>query len=234
MAEQAGDAIARLDRLRASGAERVEPVRFAYLQALARRLNDQPAAIRTLLAARISAEAAALENRCLAASAVSEAPPSPPSESPLGLLLHDIGEMASSQREAQPLPPAGQPKRAPAARKSKIGAPAAPELKSVTYFRKTWSKLSTEQQLTQTLAQAPENAGPMNSQHLVLRSLEFMRDTAPAYLQGFMSYIDALIWLEEASPLKAATPAAKAKEARAKDRAAKESAGKEKPRAKGR
>lgn len=40
----------------------------------------------------------------------------------------------------------------------------------------------------------------MNSQHLVLRSLELMRDLAPDYLQGFMSYIDTLIWLEHADP----------------------------------
>jgi hypothetical protein len=42
----------------------------------------------------------------------------------------------------------------------------------------------------------------MNSQHLVLRSLERMRDIAPDYLQGFMSYIDTLIWLDHADPTK--------------------------------
>ena len=42
----------------------------------------------------------------------------------------------------------------------------------------------------------------MNSQHLVLRSLERMRDLAPDYLQGFMSYIDTLIWLDHADPTK--------------------------------
>ena len=45
----------------------------------------------------------------------------------------------------------------------------------------------------------------MNSQHLVLRSLERMRDIAPDYLQGFMSYIDTLIWLEHAAPTKLGT-----------------------------
>ena len=84
---------------------------------------------------------------------------------------------------------------------SSVGhSPQAAELKSVAYFRNTWSRLSTEQQLTQTLAQAPANAGPMNSQHLVLRSLEVMRDISPDYLQAFMSYIDALIWLDHADP----------------------------------
>jgi hypothetical protein len=87
---------------------------------------------------------------------------------------------------------------------SSAGNPPAAELKSVAYFRNTWSRLSTEQQLTQTLAQAPANAGPMNSQHLVLRSLETMRDISPDYLQNFMSYIDALIWLDHADPTRPA------------------------------
>ena len=77
--------------------------------------------------------------------------------------------------------------------------PEAPQLRSIARFQDTWARLSTEQQLTQTLAQAPENAGPMNSQHLVLRSLQRMQDIAPDYLQSFMSYIDTLIWLESAA-----------------------------------
>jgi hypothetical protein len=88
----------------------------------------------------------------------------------------------------------------PKSQNSSAGNSPATELKSVAYFRNTWSRLSTEQQLTQTLAQAPANAGPMNSQHLVLRSLEVMRDISPDYLQAFMSYIDALIWLDHADP----------------------------------
>ena len=39
----------------------------------------------------------------------------------------------------------------------------------------------------------------MNSQHLVLRSLQRMQDIAPDYLQSFMSYVDTLIWLESAA-----------------------------------
>jgi hypothetical protein len=77
--------------------------------------------------------------------------------------------------------------------------PEATQLRSIARFQDTWARLSTEQQLTQTLAQAPENAGPMNSQHLVLRSLQRMHDIAPDYLQSFMSYIDTLIWLESAA-----------------------------------
>lgn len=72
------------------------------------------------------------------------------------------------------------------------------ELKSLRYFRDTWSKLSVDRQLSLALAQAPDNAGPLNSHHLVLRSLQLMSELAPDYLQHFLSYADAMLWLEQA------------------------------------
>jgi len=78
------------------------------------------------------------------------------------------------------------------------------ELKSLRYFRSTWSRLSAEQQLAQALAQAPENAGPLNSHLLVLRALQLMQDVSPDYLQRFMSYVDTLLWLEQADDLSGA------------------------------
>lgn len=78
------------------------------------------------------------------------------------------------------------------------GAQAQGELKSLRYFRRTLSKLSVDRQLSRALAQAPENAGPLNSHFLVLQSLTLMRDTAPSYLEQFMSYVDALLWLDQA------------------------------------
>lgn len=191
-----GDFQAQLDALRASGAAARDPVRFAYLEALIRRVAGQPAAIRQALSARISAAASELAgSQPAATSGVAE----PDTASPLTELLAYISGHA--HEPAAMLQPTSENatvsrKIRPKSKKS----PAGPELKSVAIFRNEWSKLSTEQQLTQTLAQAPENAGPMNSQHLVLRSLERMRDIAPDYLQGFMSYIDTLIWLDHADP----------------------------------
>ena len=201
-----GDVQAQLDALRASGAADRDPVRFAYLEALSRRAAAQPAAIRHSLNARISAVANELANR--PAQAPTEIALTSPA-SPLADLLAYISQQAHGQPDAtQPANETsrGNRKNRP---KSKTASAAprqqGPELKSVAIYRNEWSKLSTEQQLTQTLAQAPENAGPMNSQHLVLRSLERMRDIAPEYLQGFMSYIDSLIWLEHADPTKPVT-----------------------------
>jgi hypothetical protein len=64
----------------------------------------------------------------------------------------------------------------------------------------------------------------MNSQHLVLRSLQRMRDIAPDYLQGFMSYVDALIWLEQADPTKGAASRSSGSTGESKARTAKRGA----------
>jgi len=73
--------------------------------------------------------------------------------------------------------------------------PAAPEM--LDYFRKTWASLRTENQLRQSLGQVPQNAGPLNSNSLVHRSLSLMRELSPGYLQHFLSYADALSWMEQ-------------------------------------
>lgn len=76
------------------------------------------------------------------------------------------------------------------------GAPS--ELKSVKYFRSTWSKLSVNQQVKHAMLQAPHNAGPINSHMVSLRSLALMRDISPDYLNRFMTYMDGLSCLDQA------------------------------------
>lgn len=186
---------ARLDALRSSGANERDPVRFAHLEALSRRVAAQPPAIRRPLLARLDA----LASELAIATAPLETDNPAAAASPLADLLAYISQQAHAPHgglQPRAVAPATDGKAPPQSRK----APPGPELKAVAIFRDAWSRLSTEQQLTQTLAQAPENAGPMNSQHLVLRSLQVMRDIAPDYLQGFMSYVDTLIWLEQADP----------------------------------
>ena len=196
----------QLAALRASGAPERDPVRFAYLDALARRAGSQAEPIRQALNAKISAIADELAAN--SAPQPTEITPST-TASPLADLLTYINQHAHVQSDATPAKneiPAVNRKNRPNFKSISTGqTPQGPELKSVANYRNEWSRLSTEQQRTQTLAQAPENAGPMNSQHLVLRSLERMRDIAPDYLQGFMSYIDTLIWLEQADPTRAAS-----------------------------
>ena len=72
-----------------------------------------------------------------------------------------------------------------------------PEMEVLDYFRKTWTRVSAEKQFRQSLAQVPGNAGPLNSSSLVHRSLSLMRELSPGYLEQFLSYIDALSWMEQ-------------------------------------
>jgi hypothetical protein len=98
---------------------------------------------------------------------------------------------------------------------------AAADAKTVQFFKRTWSRLSADQRLAQSRASLPENAGPLNSQHLVHRSLVLMRELSPEYLEHFVGYIDALQWLEQAN--EAATQelaAARAAQARPRSMAA--------------
>jgi hypothetical protein len=74
----------------------------------------------------------------------------------------------------------------------------------------------SEKQLRQSLKKAPGNAGPLNSSSLVHRSLSLMRELSPGYLQQFLSYVDALSWMEQingggALPAKEAPRAATAR-----------------------
>jgi len=66
------------------------------------------------------------------------------------------------------------------------------------YFRRTWTRLSADQRLAQSQSSLPENAGPLNSQHLVHRSLAQMRELSPAYFDRFIAHVDALLWMERA------------------------------------
>ena len=91
-----------------------------------------------------------------------------------------------------------------------------PELGLLDYFRATWSRVSTDRQLRQSQEQVHENAGPLNSNHLVHRALSLMRAQSPGYLHQFLAYIDALAWMEQmgavgALPAKDAPRAAKPK-----------------------
>jgi hypothetical protein len=85
--------------------------------------------------------------------------------------------------------------------------PPAGELKTVREHRGTWVQLGVQQRLTQTLAQVPDNAGPLNTQRLMHQALSLMGRTSPAYLQHFMAHVEALLALDPLSPPPAA-PAA--------------------------
>lgn len=90
-----------------------------------------------------------------------------------------------------------------------------PELRSASRFRETWSRISAEDEVTQAVDRAPDNAGPLNSHMLVLRTLGLMRELSPDYLRRFMVNVETLLWLDQAGA-RMKLPAAKPKAARQK------------------
>ena len=164
---------AAIDALKTRGAHCFEPVQFRFIETLARRAAQQPGLTRRLLDAKLL--------RLLAAhgEAFAQAGPavSPPVATTRGPLAELVDQLA---RHAQ-LEPDGSPT----------------ELKTLRHFRSTWSRLSADRRLTQSLAKVPNNAGPLNSQHLVHQALSVMRELSPAYLERFMSHVDALLWLDQ-------------------------------------
>ncbi|RQR88095.1 DUF2894 domain-containing protein [Burkholderia sp. Bp9012] len=178
MTDDATHVRATLDAWREQGADRLDPVRFHRLDALERRAAALDGDARALLDARLAtlleafAEIVSRAGETSAASGTAQATAPAPARSLLGGLVEQLARDAQADRRG--IDPA-----------------------LIDYFRTMWSKVRTEQQYRQSLDQVPRNAGPLNSNSLVHRSLATMRELSPEYLQQFLSYIDALAWLED-------------------------------------
>ncbi|MFL9918183.1 DUF2894 domain-containing protein [Paraburkholderia fungorum] len=215
---------ATLDAWRERGADRLDPIRFHFIAALDRRAAAHGGEARRLLDKKLSklieAYADDLERAGVKASGVGvgtgtgtgTASSLEPARGALAGLIDYIASHAPVDGK-DPTTGHAAPQR-----------PSYPELETLDYFRQTWSKVRSEKQLRQSLKKAPGNAGPLNSSSLVHRSLSLMRELSPGYLQQFLSYVDALSWMEQmnggaALPAKDAPRAATArKSARNKPR----------------
>lgn len=71
------------------------------------------------------------------------------------------------------------------------------ELKSLAPLRHALATLATTQLLEAEQRATATDSGPLNPQLLALRSLQSMQALSPAYLDRFVSYLDALFWLEK-------------------------------------
>lgn len=78
-----------------------------------------------------------------------------------------------------------------------------PDLRSAQRFRETWERIGAEVQVQQARDRAPQNAGPLNPQRLMLDTLARMGELSPHYLRRFLAHTETLLWLEQAqAPLK--------------------------------
>lgn len=180
-----------LEALRQAGVPGFDPVRWHYIEVLAAKSQTQNPATQALLQDKLASALSQLR-ACMEGgreAGLSEAKPThgphrvarEATPSPLAQLLKDWPRTAHTPGKAT-TPAQTAPLESPRARQ----------------FRKTLASLHVQKQVTQALAQAPQNAGPINSHMLVLRSLGLMRAHSPEYLNRFMAYVDTLLCLEEA------------------------------------
>ncbi len=181
-----------LQALRAQGLHHHDPVRFHYLEVLARQLPCQPAVVQQVLRPRWTAAMEDYAARARRAGAGASRSKEAVSESPLALLNRSLQTRTAADAAPGPGEGTGQ----------------LPDLQSVRRFAQVWSKIAAEQQLAQALVRGPENAGPLNSHKLVLRALRLMRRLSPDYTRHFLAQMDALLWLDQVRP-GAALPTAK-------------------------
>lgn len=246
------DLAAQLADWHAQGGHRVEPVRFALVEAMARRAARHQGRAGALLDARLAELVADLRLRLAGrglstganaalptATQMTQTTPAAAIPAPRGALGQLADAMADPDAVVPPPPrttgarmPARNPRSSqrqrandptaalaqpglevapgllPSAASAGPAAQSAPrDLASVQRFRGTWSRLSADERLRQTLAQVPPQAGPLNSLHLLHRALVGMQDISPDYLQHFVAHVDALLWLEQVHTASLGAPA---------------------------
>ena len=176
MDAETGRARAQLDEWRTVGADRLDPLRFAFMQALASRAARHQGRARQLIEARLSARLQDYAELVGAQPAQHGAEPGAGAVAGRGPLGGLLAQMAGPE---------------PALPRTHY-----PELPALQTFRLLWSDMLAQRQLRQSMAQVPVDAGPLNSRVLVHRALGLMRDLSPQYLQHFLAYADHLAWLE--------------------------------------
>jgi len=192
---------ARLLALCREGAPALDPPRWRFIEALAERLPAQEEAVRELLAARLEAALSAYGERWAAVRPQQPEPAQPAAPA----TLPRARRKARSPAPAQGSPLAGLLRHIEAARPpspgeilADAGAGDPAEMASVQGFRETWSRYQAETQVARAAVRGPENAGPLNSHMLVVRTLERMHALSPDYLRRFLNHVDTLRWLDAA------------------------------------
>ena len=202
------DVEAAIEALRAQGLPALDPAGFHHLQTLARRASGLKGPVRRYLEGRLAQALLNANGRLAAASAATAAQRTAdtvPAHATTAEVIAPLSPLALLTRELHALHETPGERAAAAAlhtghERSARRAPAG-ELRALRAFKSTWANLRDEQRLAQALAAVPPNAGPLNTQRLVLRSLQRMRELSPGYFHRFVSHLETLQWLEQDSLL---------------------------------
>lgn len=217
----------RLRALRAREPRRAPVARLLQIEALIQRAGGQSAAVQAVLRQRAEVAITELEQAVqtapdldeaegrLAAGARGSAPALVWPGRPVVVARPSASDRSSALLRTPPSAQAASPSRAPASPAQTEPA----ELASVARFRRAWQIDRARERVSQARAQAPANAGPLNSQMLVLRSLELMQALPGDYLRHFMAQVEALVWLEANRPVAREAEARPARKSARKPRA---------------
>lgn len=218
-----------LAALRNAGAQRLDPARFHYMERLSERMQAQPPEVRRILEGKLNQALTDYGERFRQAqqAAGDEVARLSGQQPELARELRRLfaagdyagvrrlGAQAAFNTPCAPLAGLNQHIRNLTQNAAQDGIDdglasdedAGSEMKSLRRFRETWSRISAEDQVDQAVVRGPENAGPLNSHMLVLRSLALMRQLSPDYLRRFLSHLDALLWLDQVNQQYAPTEA---------------------------
>lgn len=186
MSSSVAPARAMLDAWRDQHADRLNPMRFHFMEALERRAASHDGEVRRILDEKLFRLLESYADDLKKTDAKKSAPTAPARETLARETFGDLLEHIVSCT-----------KMSGAAEDAALQAAPFPELGALDTFRNIWSRLHGESQLRQALDHLPTNAGPLNSSALVHRSITLMREQSPGYLQQFLSYVDALSWMEQ-------------------------------------
>ncbi|WP_130620724.1 DUF2894 domain-containing protein [Dyella amyloliquefaciens] len=192
MSKPPKDARTQLDAWREAHADRLDPVRFHFIDALEKRASHQQGEVRRLLDGKLSTliEAYTRDLKKAAKRIDKAGAPASLDERNRGALgeLVDRLTLHAAERDARAVPD-----------ETTADSSEFPALATLDEFQQIWSQVRTQSQVRQSMQQAPTGAGPLNSSALVHRSIALMRELSPGYLQQFLSYVDDLAWIEQMS-----------------------------------
>ncbi|WP_418628871.1 DUF2894 domain-containing protein [Achromobacter dolens] len=221
--------LATLQAWRERGDDRLDPVGFQFIEALARRAAAHAGAARARLDERLAQLLQAYAARITVASAANAAAEglvddgATPDASPAPAMAVPKPARGPLAELAAYLAYPGAPGEDPDAIAAQARRDAYPDMPVLDGLREIWSGLSADRQVRQSQEQVHKNAGPLNSNQLVHRALSLMRELSPGYLQQFVIYTETLAWMEQltaaaAPPAKETARAPARKSTRAKSR----------------
>ena len=194
-----------------SGAARFDPVRFRYIQGMAKRSRQQDDAVASLVVEKaweaLRAYQSSFDRESAAVEALLEklAQELPHMTEHLENLFQScdfkaIRRLAGRRQEPETVDSFAaliHQLQSTANDRSSEPTNNYPELKALQHHRDALRQQHAERLVSHALKDAPEGAGPLNPQKLALRSLAIMHDISPAYLGQFVSWAETLFWLEQ-------------------------------------